>query len=121
MLSSITSAPLEVKQAGTVTVVNFVTSRLWGEGATDDTGEQLFSLVDEEKCRQVLLNFNAVKRLDSSMMGKLITLHKKLKAAGGRLAICNLRLKLGEIFRTLKLHRYLNLYGDEQEALQTFA
>src|SRR5437870_10863044 len=76
---------LEVEQIGDVTVVNFVDRKILDEPTIQVIGDQLFSLVDEEGWRKLLLNFGNVEYLSSAALGKLITLHKKLQAAGGRL------------------------------------
>ena len=112
---------LEVKHVGKVTVVRFPLSRILGEGPCEATGKQLQSLVGDARQRHVVLNFAGVERLDSAMLAKLITLHKKIEAGGGRLAICHLGPALSETFQTLQLHRLLNIYGEEPEALQAFA
>ena len=114
------SSRLEVKEAGEVTVVRFTDRRILGEGPCQTAGEQLFSLVDDRGCRHLVLNFSGVERLDSAFVAKLVWLHQKVRAAGGRLALCDLNPTLSEIFRTLRLHRLLHLYGEEQEALQSF-
>ena len=111
---------LRVKQANDVTVVRFATSRVLDEGPCEATGKQLFSLVDHEGRRKLVLDFTGVERLVSAMLAKIIWLDKRVKAAGGRLALCSLSPALSEVFQTLRLHQLLNIYGEEQEAMQTF-
>ena len=48
---------LEVEPIGDVTVVNFVDRKILDEQNIQIIGEQLFSLVDEEGCKKMLLNF----------------------------------------------------------------
>src|SRR5438874_1612969 len=74
---------LEVEDIGDVTVVNFVDRKILDEQNIQIIGEQLFSLVDEVGRRKLLLNFSNVEYLSSAALGKLITLNKKLQAAGG--------------------------------------
>jgi anti-sigma B factor antagonist len=82
--------------------------------------EQLFHLVGEEGRRFLVLNLANIERLDSLMLGKLVSLHKKTLAAGGRLALCKLRPKLFEVFQTLGLTGFLWIYGEERDAVQSF-
>ena len=107
----------KVKQVNDVTMVSFTTSTVLGEGPCEATGKQLFSQVDNGGCRNLVLDFTGVERLDSAFVAKLITLHKRVTAAGGRLALCNLNPGLAEVFKTLQLHRLLKIYGEQQEAL----
>jgi anti-anti-sigma regulatory factor len=46
-------------------------------------------------------------------------LNKKVQAAGGRLAVCNLSPDLRETFEITRLSEYLDIYADEQDALQS--
>src|SRR5437867_4415424 len=97
---------LRVRQVNGVTVVRFPQS--------DVSGETIANLVDD----RIVLDFADVERLDSAVVAKIVWQHKKLKAAGGRMTLCNLNPTLLGIFQTLQLHRFLHIYGDEQEALQ---
>jgi anti-anti-sigma factor len=110
---------LESEPVGGVTVVRFACAEIWGTETVREIGERLARLADIVGPRLVL-DFGKVDRLDSTMLGQLISLHKKVKAAGGRLALCRLNPELLEVFETLRLTRLLDIYGEEQEALQSF-
>ena len=111
---------LEVEQIGDVTVVNFIDRKILDEQNIQIIGEQLFSLVDEEGCRKLLLNFGNVEFLSSAALGKLITLNKKIQAAKGRLILCNIDPQIHEVFEITKLDKYFNIQKEEQTALQAF-
>src|SRR5215467_6171458 len=89
---------LEVEHIGDVTVVNFVDRKILDEQNIQIIGEQLFSLVDEEGSRKLLLNFGNVEYLSSAALGKLITLNKKLQQVGGRLILCDIDPQIYEVF-----------------------
>jgi anti-sigma B factor antagonist len=111
---------LEVEDIGDVTVVNFVDRRILDEQNIQVIGEQLFSLVDEVGRRKILLNFGNVEFLSSAALGKLIALHKKLQAVGGRLILCNIDPEIYEVFEITRLDRFFNIQKEEQAALQAF-
>jgi anti-anti-sigma factor len=111
---------LEVEQIGTVTVVKFTRSELLDDETIEAIGAELFSLVDVLGCRQVVFNLAKVKRVASLMLGKLLTMHKKLKAAGGRLILCGVDPEIYKIFETLRFPQLIRVVKDEQEALQAF-
>ena len=111
---------LEVEEIGDVTVVNFVDRKILDEQNIQIIGEQLFSLVDEEGWRKILLNFGNVEYLSSAALGKLITLNKKLQAVGGRLILCNIDPQIHEVFEITKLDKFFKIRKDEQSALQEF-
>src|SRR5271168_1265015 len=111
---------LEVEHIGDVTVVNFVDRKILDEQNIQIIGEQLFSLVDNEGCRKVLLNFQNVEYLSSAALGKLITLNKKMQQAGGKLVLCNIDPQIYEVFEITRLDKLFKIKKDEQEALQAF-
>ncbi len=111
---------LEVENIGDVTVVNFLDKKILDEQNIQIIGEQLFSLVDNEGCRKVLLNFGNVEYLSSAALGKLITLNKKLQQAGGRLVLCNIDAQIHEVFEITKLDKFFKIIKEEQAALQAF-
>jgi anti-sigma B factor antagonist len=111
---------LEVEDIGDVTVINFVDKKILDEQNIQIIGEQLFSLVDEEGWRKILLNFSNVEYLSSAALGKLITLNKKLSTAGGKLILCNIDPQIYEVFEITKLDKFFNIQKEEQAALQAF-
>jgi len=111
---------LEVEPIGDVTVVNFVDRKILDEQNIQVIGEQLFSLVDEQGLKKILLNFSNVEYLSSAALGKLITLNKKLQQAGGKLILCNIDAQIFEVFEITKLDRFFKIIKDEQAALQAF-
>ena len=111
---------LEVEQIGDVAVVNFVDRKILDEQNIQIIGEQLFSLVDEEGWRKILLNFSNVEYLSSAALGKFITLNKKVNSAGGRLVLCNIDPQIYEVFEITKLNKLFTIHKDEQGGLQAF-
>ena len=111
---------LVVSDMGDVTVVNFTEKKILDEPNIQAIGEQLFSLVEDSGKKKLLLNFGRVEYLSSAALGKLITLNKKVVTSNGRLALCSIAPQIYEVFEITGLKRVFNIYGDEQEALQSF-
>jgi anti-sigma B factor antagonist len=111
---------LEVEDIGDVTVVNFTDKKILDEQNIQDIGEQLFSLVDELGRRKILLSFRNVEYLSSAALGKLITMNKKVNAAGGKLILCNIVPQIYEVFEITKLNKLFTIHPEEQAALQAF-
>ena len=111
---------LEVEDIGEVTVVNFTDRKILDEQNIQVIGEQLFSLVDELGRKKLLLNFGNVEYMSSAALGKLITLNKKVQAAGGRLVLCNIDPQIYEVFEITKLNKLFTIHKDEQSGLQAF-
>jgi anti-sigma B factor antagonist len=111
---------LEVEDIGDVTVVSFTDKKILDEQNIQVIGEQLFGLVDDSGRQKLLLNFSKVEYMSSAALGKLITLNKKVQAAGGKLVLCGIIPQIREVFEITKLDKLFVIRGDEQEALQMF-
>jgi anti-sigma B factor antagonist len=109
------SRRLEVEDVGDVTVVTFTDDRLLDEQAIEVVGEQLFSLVDELGRRNLLLDFRKVEYLSSAVLGTLITLNKKVNAAGGRLELHNVSRQFYEVFQCTKLDKLFKVQRSADE------
>ena len=103
-----------------MTVVNFTDKKILDEQNIQIIGEQLFSLVDELGRRKLILNFSNVEYLSSAALGKFINLNKKVRAAGGKLVLCNIAQHIYEVFEITRLDKMFNIQKDEQAALQSF-
>jgi anti-sigma B factor antagonist len=112
---------LEVEEVGDVTVASFVDRVINDEQQIQVMGEQLFSLVDEQGRRKVLLNFGNVEYFSSAAHGKLITLQRKLRQAGGRLVLCGIDPELWEAFVSSKMSLLHEAYQTEEEALRALS
>ncbi len=111
---------LEAEQIGKVTLVTFSDPELLEESSIQAIGGQLLTLVDTFDCRHLVLNLEAVKKLSTMMLGHLVAVHKRVQQVGGRVALCGIKPDLHEILEILKLSQLFAIYGEEQEALQTF-
>ena len=103
-----------------VTVVSFVESKIVTEENIQEVGDQLYSLVEDEGHKSLLLNFGNVQYLSSAALGKLITLHRKLQAVQGKLVLCKIAKDILDVFKITKLDRILTITPDEQSGLQSF-
>jgi anti-sigma B factor antagonist len=110
---------LDREDIGNVTVVRFRTARLRGEEASREVFHLLYMLVDEAGRHQLVVNLAQVEALDSSAIGKLVLLNRKVQAAGGKLALCGLNADLDHVFQAMHLKGVLGIHNDEAEALRS--
>lgn len=110
---------LEVEAVGDVTVVNFLDRKILDEHEIHIIGHQLFNLVEEGR-KKIILNFGNVTDLSNAILGKLITLNKKLQQANGHLVLCCLIPEMYEVFEITKLNRLLDIRKDKQVGLSHF-
>ncbi len=105
---------------GDVTVVRFVDRKILDAANIQELGEELFSLVEKDDRKKLLLNFASVEFLSSAALNKLIILDKKVKAAGGVLKLSNLRAEIHEVFVITRLNQLFKIHDDEADALADF-
>jgi anti-anti-sigma factor len=105
---------LRVEKTHDVTVVKLTTQDL-EEAHIQPYFEELKGLTDCLVHPQLQLDLGAVRFLTSTAIGKFVSLHGRVRAAGGHLALVNLNELVYEIFEVSCLHRLLNLrrHGSE--------
>lgn len=111
---------LEIGRVGDVTVARFAQRNLVGEDAINEVGRRLVQLVEEQGCRKLLVDFRNVERVESLLLGKLVALHRRMDAAGGRVVLAAIAPPLDQIFQALNLGALLHVYSDESAALGSF-
>lgn len=111
---------IDVSKVGDVTVVKFVDKKILDEAGIQELGSELFSLVEHDNRRSIVLNFDNVDFLSSAALGKLITLDRKVKSAQGRLKMCGIRPEILEVFQITKLNKVFDIRGEEAEAISAF-
>lgn len=112
---------IEKEDVGDVCVVKFLERRIIDEQNIQLIGDQLFELVDVDGKRKLLLNFSNVDYLSSAALGKLITLHKKIRGVNGQLRLCNIKPEIYEVFEITKLNKVFQIHDDEESSLEAFA
>lgn len=111
---------LDIEENNDVTVVKFVDKKILDEGNIQIIGNQLFGLVDEDHRGKIVLDFSNVEYLSSAALGKLITMDKKVKAAKGKLRLCNIRADILEVFKITRLDKLFTIFPNQEKALEGF-
>ena len=111
---------LDVSDVGDVTVVRFRDQKIIEDVNIQELGHELFRLVEVDERGKILLNFSNVDFTSSSMLGKLMTLDKKVKAHGGTLKLSNVCPKDRRAYAETKLDRLFEIHDDEIDALVAF-
>jgi anti-anti-sigma regulatory factor len=102
-----------------LTVVRVADQALVDRAHIEELGCDLMDLIDVGNYR-VVLNFKAVERLGSWIIGVVGNAHRRCAAIqGGRLKICGLDPQLSEIFSIVGMARELDLHADETAAIES--
>jgi anti-sigma B factor antagonist len=111
---------LDIESTGEVTFARVLCRRLWDEKEATALGLQLSALLDHGGCRRLVVSLEQAEAVSSAALGRLIALHKRAEALGGRLALCHLNAHLREGLDVARLSDFFHIYGDEQEAALSF-
>ena len=100
--------------------MRFCDRKIIGKENVDAVGEELFSIVDNDQRKDILMNFDGVEFISSALLNKLIQLDKRIKGDQGRLRLFNLRAEILELFNITRLNRVFDIKQSEAEALEAF-
>ncbi len=109
-----------VQKIGDLAVVRFSDRKIVDSANIEEMGEEMYSIVDKDHCKDVVLNFEGVEFMSSAALNKLILMDKKVKGAQGKLRLCNLRQEILEVFTITRLNRVFDIRKTEGEALKAF-
>lgn len=111
---------IDIEEVSGVTIARFLEKKILDEANIDALGREMFALVEEDGRRSIVLDFSLVEYLSSAALGKLITMHKKVDGAKGKLVLCNIQKDIMDVFKITQLNRVLVLAKDLDDALSKF-
>ena len=77
--------------------------------------QRVLQAIDEGE-RKFLLDFGETGQVDSSGLGVLVSLAKKLREVGGEMHLANLNGDLKALFEVTKLHTVLPIHEEGKDA-----
>ena len=107
-----------ITKQGDVGIVNFTTTQVLDEVNVQQLGRELMELVDKHYLVKIVINFEKVKFLSSAVLGKLISLSKRISAEKGRLAFCHIRPEILQVFQITRLDKLIPILDKEDEAVR---
>jgi anti-sigma B factor antagonist len=114
-------AMLDIQEKNDVVVVAFKQVKILDEATIRQIGEEFKNLTMEAAAnRKLLLNFQKVEFMSSSMIGQIIRLNKQCKNDKVKLKLCTISPNIMEVFNLMRLHKVLQIHADEEEALESF-
>lgn len=84
-----------------------------------DLKNQMLKLFEEGK-HNLVVDLQAVRFVDSSGLGALVSGFKNASSRNGNLKLAGLQLQVKSMFELTRLHRVFEIYTDSGEALASF-
>ena len=113
-------APVVTQKNRGVIVAYVNEAKLLDERIIGEVGTGLLAAMDKAEENMLLVNFQGVRFMSSSMIGKIVTLYKKCKGSGVNLKLSNISADIMEVFQLMNLHKLMNIYTDESAAMTAF-
>jgi anti-sigma B factor antagonist len=103
-----------------VIVVSFTDTKIVAEDQIQEVGDELYALVEDSTKKKILLNFGNVQYCSSTVLGKLVSLKRRVDAAKGKLKLCCIHPDLLVPFKLTGLDKVFEIHADEQVALNKY-
>jgi len=103
-----------------ILTVCFTDARILDEVKLEQVGNDLLEMLNKTSEERVILDFRAVQFMSSSMLGKLVQVHKKCKEFKVHLKLCSISSDIREVFKITKLDKLFEIEADEAAARKAF-
>jgi len=103
---------LAVEEEENLTVITFLDAKILNDQTIEEIGKQLHDIADQVKIPHIIIDWKHVENIKVSILGKLITLSKRLKERGGRLVLRNVAQGIYEVFEIVKLDKLFHFQKD---------
>jgi anti-sigma B factor antagonist len=112
---------LKSQEIEDVLVVYFTDAKILDEARIQQIGKELMEMSASATNKKMVLNFQGVQFMSSAMIGKLVLLNKKCKAAEVSLKLCQISPNVLEVFKITRLNKVFEIHPDEEKALKSFS
>jgi len=79
--------------------------------------EHLWSLLEEQFTYRIVLDMQQVTMMDSTLIGQLVMLHKRVHNRGGLLRLCRLSEENQQVLKAIRMHDRFPNYSDCEHAV----
>ena len=101
-----------------ILIAYFQDARIIDETRIQSLGDELVELATRPRYEKIILNFENVSFMSSSMIGKLILFAKKCKAAEIKLRFCNINENIEKLFELMNLGKVFEISKFEDKAIE---
>ena len=109
---------VKIEHIGDITVVQVFDESLSANNVKDFKSKISLLVKPDAK---VILDMSTLKFVDSSGIGALLSWMNNLNSANGSLSICNVTKPVRNLFELVRVHRFLQLYNDREEAIRSLS
>lgn len=108
----------QISEKGSTVIIEVHEDRLDAHNS-GELKTQMLSFFDDGK-NNLVIDLKAVRFVDSSGLGSLVSGFKNASARNGNLKLCGLQPQVRSMFELTRLHRVFEIFPDSDEALASF-
>jgi anti-sigma B factor antagonist len=108
---------IKITTASAVTTVSFNVASLTTEHGLEQAAQQLLDLIENQKPKNLIIDFTGVKFFSSQALGLLINAKKKLSDQKGNVIISGINPQLYRVFKITNLDKIFTFYPNAQAAI----
>ena len=104
-----------------ILTIRLTDERLMEEGQLKRIQDELLALLGKTTEQKVVLDFTPVQFMSSSMLGKLVQVHKKCNEYEVKLKLCGIDPEIQKVFKITNLHKLFDIQSNESAARKSFS
>lgn len=109
-----------IQRMGDVRIIEFTDTAILDQARIETIHHELERIVDEAGLPKIILSFENVHNISSAMLGTIMSLNKKILAAGGELRLAAISKNIYEVFKLTRLDKMLKIYKSTDQAMVKF-
>jgi anti-sigma B factor antagonist len=103
-----------------ILTIQFQTPRILDENQLEEVTREVLAELDKSSEEKVILDFAPVQFMSSSMLGKLVMIHKKCKEFKVKLKLSGISPQIREVFKISRLDKLFDIETDQAAARKAF-
>ena len=103
-----------------ICIVTIQDASILDERNIEMLGKDLEKLVTDQNYINMVIDMHQVGYLSSAVLGKFMSLFKKIKSEKGDLKLCNIKPEIRPIFSVTQLDKVIEIHDSLQPALSSF-
>ena len=109
---------LQMNLQGAVQIIALTLPEVLDSAQFDELNDAAQQAVDAAGAQAWVLDLSATNYMGSAVLGLLVNIRQRVKQKGGRLVLCGLSTRLGNVFRACSLERLFVIAKTREEALR---
>jgi len=111
---------IRVSRRDDIVQVDLLTPVLIGDDAIERLADEVAGVIDAETIPRIVMNFEHVKYISSTMLGTLIALYNRVRARGGQFRLAALRERHQRLLVLVRLDGVFEVHPTPEQAAASF-